>query len=130
MANVLVIDDSNSLRATIVFTLSKSSGQYMVTEAESGAAALKLIEQRRNIGLPAFDLLLVDINMPPGMDGYDTVDSIRKMSDYAKVPILFLTAENTDEAKQHGRAVHANGWITKPFRPEVLIETINRVIGK
>ncbi len=128
MSNVLVIDDSQSLRATVVFTLTKSNRFFQVTEASSGEDALKLIEERRLLGLKPYDLLLVDVNMPAGMDGFQTVEKVRGFVEYHTTPILFLTADNSTDGRQHGKEVMATGWITKPFRPEVLLTTIERVI--
>lgn len=128
MNSLLAIDDSVLIRDLITLTFNKEGERYEMTVTESGTEALSLIEQRRSSGLPPFALILVDVNMPLDISGYDTVKAIREMSDYLKIPILFLTADDTDEAKQQGKEVKATGWITKPFVPAVLLETIERIL--
>ena len=127
MATVLAVDDSASLRGAIVFALTERGGNYGVIEAEEGKQALGLIEQRRSAGKSAFDLILVDINMP-GMSGYEVVEEIRAMPDYRFTPILFLTTESSDQSKLRGKELQATGWVTKPFSPENLLNIVNRVL--
>ena len=57
------------------------------------------------------------------------VEEIRRMADYRLTPIIFLTTQNSDEAKQRGRDLKATGWITKPFSPEVLLGVVARVLA-
>ena len=73
-------------------------------------------------------LILADQNMPV-MDGLSMVRALRSRPRYAKVPILMLTTEGSDEMKQKGRAAGATGWIVKPFDPEQLIEVVKKVIN-
>jgi two-component system chemotaxis response regulator CheY len=65
----------------------------------------------------------------PVMDGYEMVEEIRKMPDYRFTPILFLTTENSAEAKQKGRELNATGWINKPFSPEKLLGIVEQVLS-
>ena len=128
MATILAVDDSASLRGTIVFALTERGG-FEVVEAEDGQHGLDVIQQRRDQQQPAFDLILADINMPI-MDGFDMVADIRQQPDYRFTPILFLTTENTEAAKQRGRDLNATGWVTKPFSPENLLSVVHRVLPK
>lgn len=117
---ILTVDDSGSLRQMVVFSL-KASG-YQVVEAVDGIDGLEKAKQQ------IFDLVLTDQNMPR-MDGLTLIRSLRTLPDYAKVPILMLTTESSDEMKMKGRSAGANGWLVKPFDPQKLTAVVKKVIG-
>lgn len=120
MKKILAVDDSNSLRQMVAFTL-KQAG-YDVIEASSGEQAL---QSAKNI---AANLVLTDVNMP-GMNGLELVRHLRALPAYKFTPILVLTTESSAEKKQEGRQAGATGWIVKPFSPEQLLATVKRVLG-
>ncbi|ADJ64471.1 MULTISPECIES: response regulator [Herbaspirillum] len=117
---ILAVDDSGSLRQMVVFSL-KAAG-YNVTEAVDGVDALEKAKSQ------TFDLVLTDQNMPR-MDGLTLIRSLRELTSYARVPILMLTTEFSDEMKAKGKAAGANGWLVKPFDPQRLTEVVRKVIG-
>ncbi|MBO9535120.1 response regulator [Herbaspirillum sp.] len=117
---ILAVDDSGSLRQMVVFSL-KAAG-YNVTEAVDGVDALEKAK------VQTFDLVLTDQNMPR-MDGLTLIRSLRELTSYARVPILMLTTEFSDEMKAKGKAAGANGWLVKPFDPQRLTEVVKKVIG-
>ena len=116
---ILAVDDSGSLRQMLVFTL-KAAG-YQVVEAVDGRDGLDKAMQKQ------FDLVLTDQNMP-NMDGLTLIRSLRALPAYARVPILMLTTESSDEMKSKGRTAGATGWLVKPFDPTRLIEVIQKVL--
>jgi two-component system chemotaxis response regulator CheY len=120
MAWILAVDDSNSLRQMVAFTL-KSAG-HEVLEAVDGVDALDKLRER------TVDLVLTDQNMPR-MDGLTLVRQLRATPQYVRTPILMLTTESSDEMKQAGRAAGATGWLVKPFDPRRLLEVISKVLG-
>ena len=117
---ILAVDDSSSLRQMVAFSL-KAAG-YQVVEAVDGQDGLEKAK------LQTVDLVLTDQNMPR-MDGLTLIKLLREQPAYAKVPILMLTTESSDEMKSKGRAAGANGWLEKPFDPPRLIEVVKKVIG-
>jgi two-component system chemotaxis response regulator CheY len=117
---ILAVDDSSSLRQMVAFSL-KAAG-YQVVEAVDGQDGLDKAK------LQTVDLVLTDQNMPK-MDGLTLIKSLRSLPTYAKVPILMLTTESSDDMKSKGRAAGANGWLVKPFDPQRLIEVVKKVIG-
>lgn len=116
---ILTVDDSSTMRQMIAFTLSQSG--FVVLEASDGQEALDLARAQ------GADLVITDVNMPK-MDGITLVGELRKLGLYRFTPILVLTTESTPEMKAKGKAAGATGWIVKPFSPEKLIETVNRVL--
>jgi two-component system chemotaxis response regulator CheY len=65
----------------------------------------------------------------PNMDGLTLVKELRQLPDFKYTPILMLTTEAGANKKQEGKAAGATGWLVKPFNPEQLLSTINRVLG-
>lgn len=120
MARILAVDDSASMRQMVAFTL-KSAG-FDVVEAQDGSVALDIAKKEK------FNLVLADVNMPV-MDGITLVKNLRSLADFKFTPILMLTTEATPEKKQEGKAAGATGWLVKPFNPEQLVATIQKVIG-
>lgn len=120
MARILTVDDSNSLRRMVAFTL-KQAGHEVIQAVDGSDGLVKAREQ-------LIDLALVDVNMPI-MGGLELVAELRKLPDYARTPILMLTTESSDEKKQEGRRVGATGWIVKPFSPEQLLAIVQKVLG-
>jgi len=117
---ILAVDDSNSIRQMVAFTL-KGAG-YQVVEAVDGNDGLSKARAK------AVDLVLTDQNMP-GMDGLTLIKNLRATPQYRSVPILMLTTESSDSMKNQGRAVGATGWLVKPFDPKKLLEVVKKVIG-
>ena len=74
------------------------------------------------------DLVLTDVNMPH-MDGITLVRELRALDSYKFTPMLMLTTESSPEKKKEGKAAGATGWIVKPFEPDRLLATVNKVLG-
>ena len=119
MAHILVVDDSNTMRQMVCFTL--TSVKHTVEEAENGVEALKQAQTKK------FDLVIADVNMPE-MNGIDLVRALRGLPTYKFTPILMLTTESHQEKKQEGKAAGATGWIVKPFNPEALLSVLGKVL--
>jgi two-component system chemotaxis response regulator CheY len=119
MTKILVVDDSNSIRDMICFTLKRAG--YDTVEAKDGMEGLNKAKTS------TFDLVITDVNMPK-MDGLTMCGEIRKLPNFRFVPILMLTTESSTDLKMKGKSAGATGWLVKPFNPEKLISTIQRVI--
>jgi two-component system chemotaxis response regulator CheY len=109
------------MRQMVGVTL-KSAGHDVVS-AVDGVDGLK----KASVGDPV-DLVITDVNMP-NMDGISLVKELRRLPQYQGVPLLVLTTEASTEKKQEGRAAGATGWIVKPFDPERLLATIDKVLA-
>ena len=117
--NVLIVDDSESMRFTIHATL--TSAGYHVEAANNGVEALELAKKGR------YDLVLTDINMPK-MNGYQLIENLRKLNAFKFIPILTLTTQSDALSKQKAKRIGATGWIVKPFSPTHLIEILGKLI--
>ncbi|NQZ87353.1 MAG: response regulator [Colwellia sp.] len=119
MSKILVVDDSNTIRDMVSFTL-KSAG-HQIVEARDGKEGLDKTQRE------SFDLIISDVNMPI-MDGIEMCIQLRKLPKYKFIPILMLTTESSVDTKMRGKSAGATGWLVKPFNPEKLLSTIERVI--
>jgi two-component system chemotaxis response regulator CheY len=119
-AQLLIVDDSPSMRQMVAFAL--TSGGYTVQEAEDGQAALDIARTRK------FDAVVTDVNMPR-MDGITLIRELRQLPNYKFTPLLMLTTESGGDKKQEGKAAGATGWLVKPFDPEQLVATVRKVLG-
>ena len=117
---VLAVDDSASMRQMVAVTL-RAAG-YEVVEAADGDEALEYARKHR------VDLVLADVNMPR-MDGITLIAHLRTLPGYHLTPLLLLTTESSPERKMQGKQAGATGWMVKPFHPEQLLATLERVLG-
>lgn len=120
MASILTVDDSPSMRQMVAFTL-KGAG-HKVIEAVDGVDALSKAKTNR------LDLVITDVNMP-NKDGISLIAELRALPAYRFTPMLMLTTESNPEKKQQGKAAGATGWLVKPFNPDQLLKTIEKVLG-
>lgn len=95
---------------------------FKVTTASSGEEGLELIQR---FGLP--HLALVDINMPPGMDGFEFSE---RVLDFSDLPIIMLTAIDHEDTIIQAIDQFAEDYITKPFNGGELISRIRRVLRR
>ena len=120
MATILAVDDSASMRQMVSFTL-KGAG-YNVVEAVDGVDALSKAKAQ------TFDCIVTDVNMP-NKDGIELIKDLRALPNYKFTPMLMLTTESGMDKKQQGKEAGATGWIVKPFNPDQLLKTIQKVMG-
>lgn len=118
MKHILVVDDNKTNLAVAKNELSK---EYQVTPVTSGFQALQFLEKRSS------DLILLDINMPE-MDGKETMRRIRERKEWARIPIIFLTADSSPETEAQCLADGADDFIAKPFVPKVMLSRVSRLI--
>jgi two-component system chemotaxis response regulator CheY len=116
---IMVIDDSASLRQVVGIAL-KGAG-YTVLEGRDGQDGLsKLTGQKVH-------LVVCDVNMPI-MDGFTFLRELKKLAAYRFTPVIMLTTETHDDKKQEGREAGAKAWVTKPFKPEVLLAAVQKLV--
>jgi two-component system chemotaxis response regulator CheY len=116
---ILIVDDSESIREVVSFNLEHEG--YNVLVAVDGKDALKFLDGTK------IDLIITDLHMPV-LDGIGLIKEVRALSDYQRIPILFLTTESQAAKKMEAKEAGATGWIIKPFVPAKLIEAINKVL--
>lgn len=103
---VLIVDDTPS---NLLILGEEFKEDYQIYIAKSGEEALKRVEAIEP------DLILLDILMP-GLDGYQVCETLKEKEETRKIPIIFITAKNTEEDEVRGLDLGAVDYITKPFR--------------
>jgi two-component system chemotaxis response regulator CheY len=119
--NVLIVEDSPTMRQLIVFALKRIRGLNIV-EAGDGVDGLKKLSATK------FDMILTDINMPI-MDGLKLVSLVRSDPNYAAVPIVIITTEGANEDKERALALGANAYITKPIQTTQILDVAKRLLN-
>jgi two-component system chemotaxis response regulator CheY len=115
---ILTIDDSKTIRDMLMLTLAEAG--FEVLQAVDGQDGLDVLDKEQ------VDVVITDINMPR-MDGYEVIRHLRSNAAHKSTPILVLTTESEADKKNLARVAGATGWMVKPFDPERLIATINKV---
>jgi two-component system response regulator (stage 0 sporulation protein F) len=110
---ILVVDDSNAARMQIC-SIIESEG-YKTIQANNGVVALKMISEMEP------SLLFLDLLMPE-MDGIDVLKYMKEKS--ISIPTIILTADIQEEVKQECFDLGAVGFLNKPFKTQVIIDSI------
>lgn len=118
MAKVLVVEDEQSLREALVFFLEKEG--HEVSVAVDGEEAIRVFENESP------DIILLDL-MLPKMDGNQVCKQIRQSSN---VPIIMLTAKDSEIDKIVGLEIGADDYITKPYSTRELLARIKAVLRR
>lgn len=116
---ILIVDDEPRLVRLVREVLGVAG--FEVLEAAEGETALELLVLERP------DLVLLDILLPEGMDGYEICGRIREFS---KVPIIMLTAKAQEADLVKGFDVGADDYITKPFSAKELIARVKSALRR
>jgi len=115
--NVMVIDDSKTIRRTAE-TLLKKAGCEVITAVDGFEALAKIADHRP-------DIIFVDIMMPR-LDGYQTCALIKNNQNYKKTPVIMLSSKDGLFDKARGRIVGSEQYLTKPFTKDELLGAITR----
>jgi DNA-binding response OmpR family regulator len=115
MKRIVVIEDDGDLLSLLKYNLEKEG--FSVAGLQTGRGAMELCRQTRP------DLVLLDI-MLPDSDGLDICKAIRRDTDLAQVPVIFLTARASETDRIVGLELGANDYVVKPFFVRELIARI------
>jgi DNA-binding response OmpR family regulator len=115
---ILVVDDDADIRLLVRSLLERAG--YEVQEAEDGKAALRTFYENP----PA--LVILDVTMPE-MDGYQTLERLRDLSD---VPVIMLTARSQELEKVRGLSAGADDYVPKPFGRQELLARVQALLRR
>lgn len=118
MKSILLVEDEENI-ADMIRGFFERDG-FRVFHAFTGEEALERLKSR------PVDAVLLDLNLP-GMDGVDVCRKIRRMSD---VPVIMLTARDSEVDKVVGLEIGADDYVTKPFSPRELMARVKAVMRR
>ncbi len=117
---ILIADDEPSIRLTVTKMLDKD---YIVLEATNGEEAVDIAKGQRP------DLILMDLMMPK-MDGYTACFRIKAGQATKAIPVIMLTAIDHELNKKFAMEMGADGYITKTFTTQELMDVIVPLLAK
>jgi DNA-binding response OmpR family regulator len=121
MTKILIAEDDRDIRELIAISL-KFAG-YEVISAADGQQAVDLTVEEHP------DLIMLDIRMPR-LDGFQVLDQIKARPEFAKTPVVILSAKGQESEIQAGLELGATQYILKPFAPDELIAKIKQIETK
>ena len=120
MARILIVDDSPTEMYKLTEMLEKHG--HEVLKAENGADGVALARQEKP------DLVMMDIVMP-GLNGFQATRQLTKDAETTHIPVIIVTTKDQETDKVWGTRQGARDYITKPLDEEMLIKTVNSVLG-
>ena len=121
--NVLIVDDSNAMRAVIKKIVNISGFQMdECLEAGNGKEAIEVLSHNW------VDVIISDINMPE-VNGLEMLDRLQHNDTLKEIPVIMITTEGSSERMQEAFKRGAKGFIKKPFLPEEIKKILYKVIG-
>ncbi len=117
-SRILVVDDEADIRGLLRALLERAG--HEVTDAPDGRAGL------RELFAASPDLVILDVAMP-GLDGWETLERIREVSD---VPILMLTARDAELERVRGLKGGADDYVVKPFGRQELVARVDVLLRR
>ena len=118
LARILIVDDDPDIRKVLQLLL---KDKYFVAEAADGLSAIEYI--RAN---PDTDLVVLDVMMP-GLDGIQTCEALRKLSN---MPVLFLTAKSAEQDRVSAYESGGDDFLSKPFSQAELLAKVNSLLRR
>jgi len=119
---ILVVDDEQDLCEILLFNL-RAAG-FEAEAANSAGEALERLQQSDN-----FDLLMLDVMMP-GMSGFELAGLLKRDARTAHIPIIFLTAKDTEDDALQGFGLGADDYVTKPFFVREVVARVKAVLNR
>jgi len=117
---ILVADDNQQIRMLVGAAL-RSLGHQLL-EAVDGEAAVETAVREKP------DLVLLDVNMPK-LSGFEVLGFLRRRPETAGIKVIMLTTAAQKTDLKHGVDLGCNDYVTKPFDPKLLRETVEAVLA-
>ena len=117
---IIIVDDNDLIR-TLLRGILRAEDCEIIGEARNGTLALELIEKSKP------DIVLLDVLMPE-MDGLETLQNIKQQ--YPEIIVVMITGSPSKDNVKESIEGGASGFIVKPFKPDSVLSTLNKVLEK
>jgi two-component system chemotaxis response regulator CheY len=121
MKQILVVDDSPTIRRMVCASLIRAFPSSEFLEAASGLEAIE------RLAVSAASLMVLDLNMPD-MHGLEVLQFVRAHRTYRQLPIIVLTTRGDEVSRAAAEQAGATAYLTKPFAPEALAAEARRLL--
>lgn len=122
MKTILIVDDQLEVRELVEMTL--NVGNYRIFKAADGKSALETAQSVHP------DLIILDIMMPGGVDGYEVCRRLKHNPATADCHVMMLTSRGQKADRAKGKEVGADDYFAKPFSPLELLNKVEEVLGE
>ncbi len=119
MKKILIVDDEPNIVMALEYSFKKNNFEVFI--ARDGQEALDILK----IQLP--DVIILDVMMPM-VDGFATLEQIKKEERLRHCKVVFLSAKNKEKDIKKGLSLGANLYVVKPFSVKKLVEQVNELI--
>jgi DNA-binding response OmpR family regulator len=119
MRKILIADDEHKIVMTLEYTFRKLGFEVFI--ARDGSEVLELLKDE----IP--DVILLDIMMP-NVDGYTTIQEIKKQEKLKDCKVVFLSAKTNPADIERGLSLGANAYITKPYSIKKLVQQVDELL--
>ena len=120
MRKILIVDDEPNIVMSLEYTFKKNNFEVFI--ARDGQEALEILQNQ----LP--DVIILDVMMPL-VDGFETLEQIKKNERLQHCKVMFLSAKNKESDIEKGMALGADAYLTKPFSIKKVVEKVNELLA-
>ena len=120
MRKILIVDDEPNIVMSLEYTFKKNNFEVFI--ARDGQEALEILQNQ----LP--DVIILDVMMPL-VDGFETLEQIKKNEKLKHCKVMFLSAKNKESDIEKGMALGADAYLTKPFSIKKVVEQVNELLA-
>ena len=120
MKKILIVDDEPNIVMSLEYTFKKNNFEVFI--ARDGQEALDILKN----SLP--NIIILDVMMP-NVDGYNTLEQIKKDERLKDTKVIFLSAKNKEKDIEKGLSLGADLYMTKPFSVKKLVEQVNELLN-
>jgi DNA-binding response OmpR family regulator len=119
MKKILIVDDEPNIVMALEYTFKKNNFEVFI--ARDGQEAMDILK----VQLP--DIIILDVMMPM-VDGFATLEQIKKDERLQHCKVIFLSAKNKEKDIEKGLSLGANLYVVKPFSVKKLVEQVNELL--
>jgi DNA-binding response OmpR family regulator len=119
MKKILIVDDEPNIVMSLEYTFKKNNFEVFI--ARDGQEALDILKNQ----FP--DIIILDIMMPL-VDGFETLEQIKKNEQLNHCKVIFLSAKNKESDIEKGMSLGADAYLTKPFSIKKVVEQVNELL--